>query len=105
MHSLDGNFQPADASKVPIFHYLYNFKPIEKICVKKLGNKDKNFRRSSTLNCIYQKSVVITRRLEVKKFNITIITFALVRYEIVVANLVRSTSLAIYHLTSITHME
>ena len=53
MHSLDGNFQPADTSKVPIFHYLYNFKPIEKICVKKLGNKDKNFRRSSTLNCIY----------------------------------------------------
>ena len=53
MHSLDGNFQPADASKVPIFRYLYNFKPIEKICVKKLGNKDKNFCRSSTLNCIY----------------------------------------------------
>ena len=66
MHSLDGNFQPADASKVPIFRYLYNFKPIEKICVKKLGNKDKNFRRSSTLNCIYLNSVVITRCLEVK---------------------------------------
>ena len=35
MHFLDGNFQPADASKVQIFRYLYNFKPIEKICVKK----------------------------------------------------------------------
>ena len=97
MHSLDGNFQPADASKVPVFRYLYNFKPIEKICVKKLGNKDKNFRRSSTLNCIYLNSVVITRCLEVKKFNITIITFALV------SNSVQSTSLAIYHLISITH--
>ena len=54
MHFLDGNFQPTDASKVQIFRYLYTFKPIEKICVKKkLGNKDKNFRRSSTSNCIY----------------------------------------------------
>ena len=44
-----GNSQPPYASIVPIFRYLYNFEHIEKIYVKKIGNKNKNFRRSSTL--------------------------------------------------------
>ena len=42
-HSLEGNFQPADASKVQIFRYLYNFEPIEKIYVKKTRKQRQKF--------------------------------------------------------------
>ena len=43
MHSLDGNFQPADASKVQIFRYLSNFEPIEKIYGKKTRKQRQKF--------------------------------------------------------------
>ena len=46
---------------------------------------------------MYKNLVVTNRCLEFKKFNKTIIPFALVGYEIVIANEARSAELAIYH--------